>query len=492
MRTLLLPSATLVLAACTMIPRTAPPTASVPQAWHDSAGSRATAAVAETPWWSAFPDTALRGLIRAALARNTDVRVAAENVAVADAYLRSSRARLLPSLSVSAGAATGGGRSDSHVSPPLFSGGVSRSSSDQYGADLSAWWDADLFGAQRSAIAGARAQRQATEEGRRAVSLAIVAAVAADYASLREADRLRGVYERALADRSRVVEVARRRAGTSAAGDLDVLRSRAEAEAVRRALVDVAEAAVHGENALSLLTGRAPGAIPRPAAEDEKPVAVAVPPSLPASLLQRRPDVRAAERDLEGSAAFVGQRRAALLPALTLSAGAGLAHSVTRPSTTLLDSLGNPIRLRYTTDSRDWSLRASLSHTLFAGGGYVADLRGAEARSRAAAVAYEATVLRALSEAEDALASVRFAGQRRASLDSQVVLARSALDLAEGRYGRGEGPYLDVLLAQGALLGAETGAVHAWYQETAAFIALYRALGGGWQAEEAAAPPGAR
>ena len=491
MRTPFLPCAALLCAACTMIPRTTPPTQAVPLTWHDSAGGRATAAVPETPWWTAFPDTTLRGLIRAALARNTELRGAAENVSVADAYLRASRALLLPTLSASASASTGGSRSESKLSPSTYAAGVSRSTYDRYGVGADVWWDADLFGAQRSAIAAARAQLRATEEGRRAVSLAVVAAVADGYAGLRETDRLRAVLERALADRLRVLDVAQRRAGSGAAGDLDVVRARAEAEAIRRDLVDVAESAVHGENALSLLTGRAPGAIPRPAAEDEKPLAVSVPPSLPASLLQRRPDVRAAEQDLAGSAAFVGQMRAELLPNLTISANAGLSRNVSRNPSAGLDSLGRPTTMRVTNDSRGWTVGASLSQVLFAGGRNVANLHAAEASSRRVAIAYEATVLRALAEAEDAMASVRFAARRRTSLDSLVALTRSALQLAEGRYERGEAPLLDVLFAQSALLSAETGAVYAWYQQVAAVTGLYRALGGGWQAEETATEPAA-
>jgi NodT family efflux transporter outer membrane factor (OMF) lipoprotein len=487
MRTPLIPSAALALAACTMIPTTNPPPQAVPQAWHDSAGSRTAAPAAETPWWTAFPDTTLRGLIRSALARNTDIRGAAENVTTAEAYLRSARTALLPALSVDASAATGGSKATTTLPAP-FQSGESRSTYDRYGASVDAWWDADLFGVRRSGVAASQAQLQATEEERRGVALSIVASVAGAYANLRETDRLRSVYERTLTDRLRVLEIAQRRVVGGSSGDLDVLRARNEAEGIRRALVDVAESAAHGENALSLLTGRAPGAIARPGTPDENPLAVVIPSSLPATLLQRRPDVRAAERQLEGSAAYVGQVRGELLPHLTLSAGAGFSRYVSRNPAGPSDSLGNPTTLRATTDSKSWSVSAAVVQPLFGGGYDVARLRAAESGTRRAAIAYEATVLRALADAEDALASVRFAAQRRVSLDSQVVLTRAALPLAEGRYERGEAPFLEVLYAQGALLGAETGAVSAWYGEVRAFIRLYQALGGGWDADAAREP----
>lgn len=483
MRVLVVALLPLALSACTMIPRTTPPRQTIPQAWHDSGGSRATAAAPETPWWTAFPDTTLRGLIRAALARNTDARSAAENVATAGEYLRMAQAELFPMLTASGSASTGGSRSSAihtNIGGSPYTSPAQHSSTDQYAARLYASWDADLFGAARSGVAGARARQRETEELRRDVALAIVAQVAGGYAVLRASDRLRSVLERTLADRSRTLDVAQQRAGQAAAASLDVAQARAEVENVRSGLIDVAESATHGEYALSLLTGRAPGLIARPSGTEDQPIAVHVPPILPGVLLERRPDVRAAMQALEAMAADMGQARALLLPRLSLTAGGGYSYYVNRNETHDAQT-GEAIPYRTTSSSWSWSLGASISQALFAGGYYRANQRAAESRARRASIAYEAAVLRALLDAEDALASVRFAAQRRASLDSRVDLTRAALTLAQGRYERGEGPFLEVLYAQAANLSAETGAVDAWRAELAAFIDLYRALGGGWE-----------
>ncbi|HVM42565.1 MAG TPA: TolC family protein, partial [Gemmatimonadales bacterium] len=221
--------------------------------------------------------------------------------------------------------------------------------------------------------------------------------------------------------------------------------------------------------------GRAPGPIPRTGAPGDQLLA-AVPAGLPSALVTRRPDVRAAERELAAVGADVGAARAQLLPQLDLSADV---RWIKEPgfSTTIMGFVQSTPGLT----ERTWELTASITQPLFMGGSLVAGLHAAESRRRQAEIAYEGTVLSALADAETQLAALRFAGERRASADSQAVYAAAALAAAEARYAAGTAPFLEVVDAQRTHLAAALGAVNARARQADAIIGLYKALGGGWQ-----------
>ena len=457
------------LGGCAPAPRYQPPPQPVPVAWRDTAATRE-ASTAEPPWWTIYRDTALRRLVRTALAQNTNLRVAVERIAEARDLLRAARGAQLPSILASATAA--------------------RSWYDVLGAPADGWsayqavganasWDVDLFGYRRSYASMTRAQLQEQEEFGRAVRLGIVADVASVYVGLQESDRRLDILESATEARRGYLDATRRRFEANPSAELDYRQAQALVESASELAIDERQIVSASENALSVLLGSAPGPIARRGAPGES-LLPEIPVGLPSTLVQRRPDVRAAERELAAAGANVGAARAQLFPRLLLSASIGYDNS---RSQSTYAGFASRSRSENTTET----VSASLSQPIFVGGQYVAQLGVAQARRREALAAYEGVVLRALQEAEDALASTRFARERRVSLDSQVAYTAAALRAAEARYGDGTSPFLELRDAHERLLSAQLGAVSARAGEALAVIAVYRALGGGWQAEPTAA-----
>lgn len=432
---------------------------------------------ADTPWWRIYRDTTLERLVRTALAQNTDLGAALERVTEARALLAAARGARLPTLMA------GGGYSRSETR--LREEGLSVTSpSEYYTAQLAAGWELDVFGIQRNYARSAAASLQAAEEQRRGVALLVVASVASAYVDLQATDQELQVVSRALEARRGYLDTTKRRFDSTRAAELDYRRAQALYEAARETAIDLREAAADAENALSLLLGRAPGAIPRTGSPGDQLLA-AVPAGLPSSLVTRRPDVRTAERELAAAGADVGAARAQLFPNLNLTAGL---RWVRTPGTTTTTQ-GFTFPSTPTSTETIWTVTASISQPLFMGGRLLADLRAAESHRRQALIAYEGTVLSALQDAENQLAAMRFAGERRTSADSQAAYAAAALRAAEDRYTAGTSPFLDVLDAQRTHLSAAMGAVTARQRQADAVIGLYKALGGGWQEDSTATEP---
>jgi len=431
---------------------------------------------ADTPWWRIYRDTTLERLVRTALAQNTDLGAALERVTEARALLAAAEGARLPTLMVGGSYTRGEARvrqeGESTTYPSAY-----------YSAQLAAGWEPDVFGTQRSYARSAAASLQASEEQRRGVALLLVASVASAYVDLQATDQELQVVNRALEARRGYLDTTKRRFDGTPAAELDHRQAQALYEAARETAIDLREAAADAENALSTLLGRAPGAIPRTGSPGDQLLA-AVPAGLPASLVTRRPDVRAAERALAAAGADVGAARAQLFPHLNLTAE--LQWSRTPGTTTTIQgfTMAAP-----TTTETGWNVAASISQPLFMGGRLLADVRAAESRRRQALIAYEGTVLSALQDAENQLAATRFAGERRTSADSQAVYAAAALRAAEDRYAAGTSPFLEVLDAQRTQLSAAMGAVVARVRQADAVIGLYKALGGGWQEDSTAAGP---
>ena len=465
MRARLLGLATAGLGACAPASRYQPPPQPVPIAWRDTVAARE-ASGADLPWWTIYRDTALQRLVRTALAQNTNLRVALERVAEARDLLRAARGAQLPAIFASAQADRSWYRDDP--------------STASYRVEATASWEADLFGLRRSYAGVARAQLQAQEDSGRAVRLSIVAEVASAYVNLQEADQQLEITRSAMQARQRYLDAAQRRFESNPSAELDYRQAQALLETVRAEAIDLRQGAAAAENALSVLLGRSPGAIARSGATGEELLAV-VPAGLPSTLVQRRPDVRAAERELAAAGASVGAVRANLFPHLQFYA------SIMYDRYSYLGYSGIGFTTTAWSEYTTKAIGASLTQPIFVGGQYVAQLGAAQARRREALAAYESVVLRALQEAEDALESTRFARERRVSLDSQVVYTAAVLRAAEARYGDGTSPFLEVRDAHERFLSAQLGAASARAGQALAVIALYKAVGGGWQAEPTAA-----
>jgi multidrug efflux system outer membrane protein len=453
----------LVLGACKMGPDYTRPELPAPAVWYDSSARDTTprdTTFADLPWWRVFQDTVLQQLVRTALEQNPDLGIAAERVTEAEAHLRITRADLYPWLNGGAGAS----RDE-----------FGDLTADNISAGLGVSWELDLFGRVRRATERDRALLLATEEGRRGVVLGLVSAVATTYVEMRTSDLQLEIARRTAESRRQYVDLAKQRFDGGVTGEIDYRQAQTQYEDARTAVINLQEQVARQENALSVLVGRAPGAVPRGRPLEAQPLPATVPAGLPSALLERRPDLRAAEFSLAAVTADVGVAKALLFPNISLTGFFGFAS---RELTGVFSGEGAA-----------WGAGASLLQPLFQGGRLRANVKVSESRMRQGVLEYRGAVLRALQETENALVAVRLAGDRTASLDSQVVYNTITLRLAETRYEGGVAPFLEVLDAQRSLFSSELSAASARRLRLLAYVNLYRALGGGWQQDTTGTAP---
>ena len=443
---------TLALSACAGARPYVPVGAQVsaPAAWRDAG---APAGDVGPRWWESFGDPVLASLVEQATVNNPDLGMAAARVDEARAQFRLAAANRLPDIVLS-----GAGGRDRHVSP--FGQAIEEWAGQ---GQVVASYDLDLFGRLRNADAAARAELLASEAARDSVRLGIASATASGYVGLRALDARLAVLRETLAARGASLKLAQRRADAGYAPALELRQAQAEYTATAQ-LVPPAELAIRQqENGLSVLLGTNPGPIPRglDLGRLELPP---VSPILPSALLRRRPDIAAAEAHLVAADHSLDSARAAFLPDVQLNGSAGYAAS------SLL--LNNPIGI--------FSLGASILQPLFDGGRLRARADGASARRDAAAFAYRQTALNAFREVEDALAAISYNNLQEGQVAEQRVATADLLRLASNRYRSGYTPYLDQIDAERALLATDLALVQVRAARLTAAIALYQALGGGW------------
>lgn len=408
-------------------------------------------------WWNAFADPELTALVARALANNVDVALAASRVEEARATEALARAQLSPQVGGTLPETQG--QTLSPFGTPSQALGVQPA--------ITASYVLDLFGRLRQASRAARAQLLASEGARDTVRLATAASTATGYVTLRALDQRLAIARDTLAARAEALRIARRRFEAGYSSRLEYRQAQAEYAATAQ-LVPAAQLAIaRQENALSLLTGDAPRAIPRGVALDR----LAVPPvadGLPADLLRRRPDLFQAEQALVAADRTLDSQRAAFLPNLSLTGSAGVVLST---------ALADPVGI--------FSLGASVLAPIFDAGRLRAQADAATARRDQAAFAYRRAALTAFREVDDALAGVRRTGEQAVDLAAQADAARGALANATSRYRAGYSSYLEQLDAQRSLLTAELSLVQARADRLTSYVAVYQALGGGWTAPSA-------
>jgi multidrug efflux system outer membrane protein len=292
---------------------------------------------------------------------------------------------------------------------------------------------------------------------------------------MRTSDLQLEIARRTAESRRQYVDLAKQRFDGGVTGEIDYRQAQTQYEDARTAVINLQEQVARQENALSVLVGRAPGAVPRGRPLEAQPLPATVPAGLPSALLERRPDLRAAEFSLAAVTADVGVAKALLFPNISLTGFFGFAS---RELTGVFSGEGAA-----------WGAGASLLQPLFQGGRLRANVKVSESRMRQGVLEYRGAVLRALQETENALVAVRLAGDRTASLDSQVVYNTITLRLAETRYEGGVAPFLEVLDAQRSLFSSELSAASARRLRLLAYVNLYRALGGGWQQDTTGTAP---
>lgn len=416
-------------------------------------------------WWLAFNDPALTALIDEASANNANLSVAAARVKQARAIAGIAAADRVPQIGVGIGA--------QRTRPSALESGLPQGTPMQpvtsYNAQLTASYEVDLFGRVAAGVSAARSDAATSEANYRSVLLALQADVAQTYFRLRALDAELDTVARTVQLREESVNVNQRRFDLGDIGEFDLSRARTElstarAEAIglqrQRATAEHALAVLLGKPASNYVAGRSPlldaAALPT------------IPAGLPSSLLERRPDIVAAQRAMEASNARIGVARSAMFPALTISAAGG--------------GVGGAFSDVFRWSSRSWVLGLLTSMPIIDGGRNRANVERSEAVLEESVGTYRQSVLSAFAEVEDNLAGLRILSGQAGEIDSALVSARRSADLAQKLYDAGRSSYLELLDAQRNLAAVERTAVQLRGNRAVTTVALIRALGGGWDA----------
>ncbi len=455
------------LAACAVGPDYQRPGIDMPESWRFE--YREAADLANARWWERFEDPVLNELIETALRENLDVRIAAARVDQFQGALRATRSQFFPQADY------GGDVSRNRVSEDAF--GSVRGGDPyytQYQAALGAAWQLDLFGRIRRQTEAAQARVYATEQARRGVVLSVVTGVAASYVTLRGLDRqleISRATAETYAETFRIFEL-RYRYGTVSKFELSQVESQYQ-QAL--AAIPVFEAQVAAqENLLSILLARHPGPILRGRGLDEMSPP-AVPEALPASLLERRPDVLQAEENLIAANAEIGVARSLYYPDIAITGAYGAV------STDLDDFLDS--------SARAWNIGASITGPIFTAGAIAGQVQSADAARQAAEDFYRLTILSALREVNDALVSSEKSLEAFDAQSRRAAALREYARLAMLRFDNGASSYLEVLYANNELFTAELSAVNAQITHLTSLIDVYKSTGGGWIDEAVAVAP---
>jgi NodT family efflux transporter outer membrane factor (OMF) lipoprotein len=458
------------LGGCVVGPSYHPSPAAAPAAWASPLpGGFTEQGSAPSSWWASFNDAELDSLIERAAHSNLDLRVAEARVRQARAVRGASAADLLPELDGEASAA----RARQSANQPFF-GALALPPNfpfeySVYQAGFDASWELDLFGGKRRALEAATADWQGAIEARNDTVLSLLAEVGRNYVDLRGAQQRLGIAARNLTLQQEELELTRTRLRGGVATELDVTRAAAllaNLQATIPPLESTARAAIY---ALAVLLGEVPGVlVPElTAVAALPPTPATVPIGLPSALLQRRPDVRRAERQLAAETARIGVAKADWFPKLSLTGDAG-AESV---------SVSN----WFTPGSRFWSIGPSLQWKALDFGRVRAEVHAQTAVQEAALASYQKAVLVALQEAETAIVAYAQEQNRYQALTDAQAQNRRSLDLADGLYQNGRVSFLDVLDARRTLYASDDQLALSQQSISVDLIALYKALGGGWE-----------
>ena len=466
-----LPAAIAMLAgltACSFAPSYKTPVSAAPAAAYEESGdwqpARPEDAQIRGPWWDLYQDAALDAIESQVADANQNLRAAYARLLQARAATRIARADLFPTLTVGSSAA----RSRTSVNSPKFPPGAAPISNNfDLEADLS--YEIDVWGRVRNAVASAKAGQQASAADLAALNLAIHAEVATQYFTLRAADNQQQLLDKTVEDYAKSLQLTQNLYRGGAAALTDVAQAQAQLETALTQAADIRLQRAQTEHAIAVLLGRNPSAFrldanPLPDSVSPPPID----PDLPSTLLERRPDVAAAERRTAAANAQIGVARAAYFPVFSLDAAAGF--DSTRTSNWL------------TAPSRLWSVGPAAGLlTVFDAGRHRAQTAQAMAVYDEQVADYRNTVLVAYQEVEDNLAALRQLQQESVSEAAAVSSTATALQQAQYRYKAGLVTFLEVSTAENAFLQAQLANVSIQLRRMNASVLLVKALGGGWR-----------
>lgn len=430
----------------------AAPSLQIPAAWRADIGP---ASPLEGWWWRNFHDSQLNQYVEQALRYNSDVLIARERVNEYQARAYAADSSLFPSLDASLTGSRARAQSAATGLPVH---------STVYKGGLTASYDVDIWGANRSAADAAEATLAAQKAAAAAADLTVATSVAAGYLTLLSLDEQLRVTRQTLKSREDAYNMAKRQFETGYTSRLELMQADSELRSTRAQIPPLEHQIAQQENALSVLIGSNPQAISRQDFAHLTPLAL--PSQLPSSLLNRRPDIVQAQRQLLAADATLASSQARLLPSINLTATGSMQDR------TLPDLLDNPLRL--------WSLGGSILAPLLNRQALNAQVDVSMAQRNQALYGYEKTVRGAFREVNDSLDAITRYGEQLTELQDQEAVAQETLRIAGNRYRNGYSSYLDVLDAQRTLFSTQTSVVQVKNNLLLAQVDLYRALGGGW------------
>ena len=457
--------AILFLAGCTVGPNYKTPVAKVPANFTTTAIDKNAEPIAD--WWTTLQDPTLNSLVERAVLGNPDLRLAQARVREARAQRGIISADLYPD--VNAGASYQRSRLSRNLIP-RSTGEATEVDGDLFQAGFDASWELDVFGGTRRNIEAADADLAGEIENSRDVLVTLLAEVARNYVDLRASQRQSAIARSNLQAQQETLELTRTRFEAGLASSLDVSRAEAQVQTTAAQIPSLEITSRQSIHLLSVLLGREPGALvaelsPATAIPSSPPEA---PVGLPSELVRRRPDIRRAERGVAAATARIGVATADLFPKFSITAALGVGSLKVGD---LVDG-----------DSGFWTILPGVSLPIFNRGRIHSNIAVQNAREEQALVTYEQAVLTSLREVEDALVAYSGNQNRRKKLAGAVDANRSAVDLANELYREGLTDFLSVLQAQRDLFASEDALAQGDRNVTADFIALYKALGGGWEA----------
>ncbi len=457
----------LLLGGCTVGPKYVHPTTEVPPDYKEAADfkqAQPSDAIAKGKWWEIYSDPQLNALEEQVSVSNQTLKAAQAQFLQARALVRVARAGYFPDVTV--GPSASGTRQSQNKA--IFGSTTPVTYSDvQLPVDVS--YEPDVWGRVRRTVEAARSEAQATAADLASVDLSLHAELALDYFQLRGLDSQKQLLDSTVTSYERALELTQSRYKGGIASAVDVAQAQTQLETTRAQAVDVEVQRTAFEHAIAVLIGKPPDEFNQQSSPLTNPPPP-IPSGLPSDLLERRPDIAAAERRVQEANAQIGVAKSAYFPLVALTGGGGFDSG---KITTLLQGA-----------SGFWSLAGSAAELIFDGGAR----RGMSDQARAAYEQsvnnYRQTALTAFQEVEDNLAALRILQDEAKTQDAAVAAAEHSLDLSNTRYRGGVASYLEVTTAQSAALGDERAAVDVLTRRVTASVLLIKALGGGWNASQ--------
>jgi len=449
-----------LLVGCAVGPKYHRPTVQTPTTFRDIAPDQQqalAASYADLPWWQVFQDPKLQELIRSALKQNYDVQLTTERINAARSQVTITRSSLFPQVAANADFSGGkAGATQSKVNFLTLAGDAA--------------FQLDLFGRLRRATEAARAELLATEDARQVVILTLVSDLASDYFTLLQLDLQLEITRQTVNTQTDSVKLTQLRLDRGVATKLDVLQAQQVLDTANAQIPDLERAIAQEENAISILVGDYPHDVARGLPLVEQVLPPEVPPGLPSSIIERRPDIRQSEQILIASNAEIGVAKAQFFPQIALTGSGGGSFGRSSAFSNLMAS-----------QVGIWSYGAQASQPIFTGGALRGNLRLAKSENQQALIIYRQTIQRAFGEVSDALIGYEKLHEVRMRQQETVSDLEETVRISTLRYKGGTTTYLEVLDGQRSLYGAQLTLASARGDEYRSLVQLYRALGGGWQ-----------